>query len=285
MNRLAVCLLVPLMFIVGCSSGGAQAPGGTGTLSIEVTDAPIDHSMVEQATIWVTTVRVHGESEADGGFRTIYDGSPVELDLLELRNGLRHALVRADLPVGSYGQMRLVISRAFLRLTNGVEYQTEDGTIRLTSQDTSGFKVHFDPPVQISRGLTSSILLDVDLTKTFKPIPGNDPMNADRFHLAPVIRVANLDQTGDIQGLVQRDDGTGNLIGVGGATVFIMAPGGVPEDAIATTATEDNGSFAVIGLEPGTFDVFARRGTFTGRVNDQVVSIGRATLVDVLVSE
>ena len=87
-----------------------------------------------------------------------------ELNLRALRNGVRNVLVRTEVPSGTYRQVRVVITGAYLRLTNGNEYSTEDDTLHLTSQDTSGFKFFIDPAVDVQDGFSRTLLLDADLS-------------------------------------------------------------------------------------------------------------------------
>ena len=142
-------------------------------------------------------------------------------------------------------------------------------------------KLFIDPPLQVVTDVAVTLLLDFDLTKTFHPIPANDALNANRYQLQPVIRVANLTSAGVIRGFVTADDGTGQAVGVEGATVRILPPGELdPENAIATTGTRANGAYAVIGLAPGTYDVLASEGERVQRVDGQQVFAGNATVVD-----
>ena len=43
--------------------------------------------------------------------------------------------------------------------------------------------------------------------KTYRPRPANDPLNAKSFSFHPVVRAANLSDTGEIRGVVTSDDG------------------------------------------------------------------------------
>jgi hypothetical protein len=282
-------LIAALATLVLCScsdgDGGSGAPGaGNGSLTLQVTDAPFVHDIVTEARIAISEVRIHRNAEEDSGFLTLYDGAPIEFDLLDLQNGVTRELLRIDLPAGEYRQLRLVLSDASLTLVNGNVYSTDDGTLRFTSQATSGFKVFIDPPIEVVTNVARTLLLDFDLTKTFHPIPANDPLNATRYQLHPVIRVANLTETGVIRGLVTADDGTGQPVGVDGATVYVLAPGEQdPANSIATTGTRASGFYAVIGLAPGVYDVLAIEGERTGRVDGQQVFVGNATVVDVAI--
>jgi hypothetical protein len=271
----------------GCSGGGGGGGGGgpgdagTGTLSLEVTDAVLDHSLVTSALLFVNEIEVKPASDEDGGFLTIYEGAPIEIDLLDLRNGVTQELAAHDLPSGSYQEVRLVFDDAFLQLVNGNVYTTDDGSLQLTSQATSGLKIKVEPPIVVFAGGNTTVLLDVDLTKTFRPIPANDPLNASTYHLSPVVRAASLLETGEISGVVPTEDPSGLLVPVPNATVYVLPPGEVDvESSIASTATEENGSYALLGIPPGTFDVLATSGALSRRVDGVSVVAGSAITVD-----
>jgi hypothetical protein len=269
----------------GCSDGGGSSgggPGGPGSLTLLATDAPFAHDIVAEASITITEVRIHRESDAESGFETLYDGDPIEFDLLELQDGVTRELFRVDLPAGTYRQLRLVLSDARLELENGNVYSTDDDTLKFTSQATSGFKIFIDPPLEIVTDLAATVLLDFDLTKTFHPIPANDAENATRYQLQPVIHVANLSETGVLRGRVTRDDGVGSQVPVDGATVYVLQPGELDlANSLRTTGTRPTGGYALLGLEPGAYDVVAVQGAEQGRVNGQQVFAGNTTVVDV----
>jgi hypothetical protein len=275
------CLLVSL-FCFGCGGSGGGGGGGTGTMSVSATDAPLDVAQVTEATIRVDKIRVHPDADAEDGFITNYDGAPIEMNLLELHNGLKQELVTAEVPAAEYRQVRLHVESAHLRLVNGNVYDTDDGSLHLTSQDTSGFKIFIDPPVVVSSGFSTEMLLDVDLSKTFEPVPNDDPLNASTYSLHPVIHVANLSTSGEIQGVVTTDDGQGGLMPVEAATVSIMPPGETdPANSIASTASGADGAYAVLGIPGGTYDVLATKDALEGHVNGVTVFVGSVTVADV----
>jgi hypothetical protein len=272
------------------NGGGTSDPGTVGRLTILATDAPLDPSMVEQAIISVDKIRIHGETDGDGGdgaadgFITVYEGDPMEIELTDLTNGLTQLLVDAEVPAGTYGQIRLHVADGSITLTNGNEYTTDAGNLQISSQATSGLKVFIEPPVIVEDGFPANVLMDFDLAKTFKPIPANDPMNADRFKLHPVIRGVNMGNAGEIRGVVTGNDGTGQQVPVAGADVFVLLPD-EPDRAnsVASTMTSTDGSYAVLGLLEGTYDVLAREGEREGRENAVSVMLDSTTLVDVTI--
>ena len=280
-NRSIACSLALAVLLAACGGGGGGS--ATGILSLTATDAPIDHSMVEEALIRVDLVRAHSSASGESGFKEIYDGDPIELDLLDLRNGVVQELGEAEVPAGDYRQVRLRVASAELRLTNGREYSTSDGSLHLTSQGTSGFKVFIDPPVRVLGGARTELLLDIDLTKTFLPVPADDPMNADSFQLHPVIRAANVAETGEVRGLVLAEDPPGAPTPVADATVYLLLPGEPdPANHVASTVTETDGAYAFLGVQPGHYDVAATGGGLAGRTDAVEVAAGNVSIVDVV---
>lgn len=285
--RILLLLTSLSLLLAACGGGSASAPPSTSTtgqLSLIATDKPLDHALVEDARIWVDQIRIHHESDGSSGFYELYAGTPIELDLDGLINGITQGLVDADLPAGSYKQLRLHLSSARLELTNGNVYQTQDDSLKLTSQDTSGYKVMFDPAIEVIGGLKREVLLDFDLSKTFKPVPASDPLTATSYHLHPVIKVAVLSESGEVRGVVTEDDGTGALVGVVGASLYLLPPGETDlNEAITSTATGAAGSYALLGVAPGTYDVAAVVGPKTARLDGVVVAAGSYSTADLTV--
>ncbi len=279
-SALSACLLLGAGSLFAACGGGGGTP--TGRLNVEVTDDPFVYSLVDEAVVGIDKIRVHHQSQAESGFLTIYEGTPIDLDLLQLRNGLTTIILRASLPAGLYRQMRLHVANGHLLLNNGNMYTTADETLRLTSTASSGFKVFFDPPIDVPAGGLTSVLLDFDLTKTFHPVPSSDPLNADYYQLQPVIRSINRALTGDIRGTVTRDD-MGTQVPVEGATVYVLPEGETdPALAIATTASDVNGAYMVMGLAPDVYDVLAAFGSLSGQVLGVTVASGSAALADIM---
>lgn len=278
-------LALPLVLTAAACSGGGGGSGssGTGSIAFEVTDAPIDPTLVARAVIEVDAVRVHRDADGDSGFLTVYEGSPVVFDLMELRNGLTQGFNSAALPVGSYGQVRLHVTDALLELVDGRVFSTQDDTIRLTSQGTSGFKVFLSPAVVVHENVVTRVLLDFELTKTFSPVPANNLAQASFFHLHPNVRAAVLQETGELRGTVRTTDTLGADVPATGAVVYVLAPGETdPALAMATTMTDANGQAAILGVPTGTYDVLATQDGRTGRADGLTVSVGNVTSFEIV---
>jgi hypothetical protein len=282
----AAVLGCALVLLASCSGGGggSSSATGTGTLTITATDAPLDHAMVSEARIWIDKITIHTSADAESGFLTMYDGVPIEMDLLHLNNGVVQTLAQQELPAGSYRQLRLYVDHARLVLVNANVYTSEGGTLTMPSLAQSGFKVFIDPPVQIVDAVSTTLLLDFDLSKTFRPIPNNDPLNATTYSLHPVLRATNIATSGEVRGVVTTSNGQGGFAPVEDATVYVLPPGEADVgNSVASTFTTSTGRYAILGVAPGTYDVLATHGGLDGRVNAQVVLAGSATVVDVVI--
>ncbi len=280
-HRMLFPALAFALALTSCSSGSDNdSQGNVGVpsaVTLEVTDAPFAHGIVESAELWVDLITIRGPN----GFQTLHEGSTIQFDLAQLRNGITQELTTNTLQPGDYDQIRLRVVEGALRLIDGDEFSTAAGNLHLTSTDTAGLKFNVDPPLQVGDGVARTLLLDFDLTKTFKAVPGNDPLNATSYQVLPVVKVSNLSKTGEFRGTVEEDDGAGGLIGVGDATVYVLQPGELNlGNAVHSTATDFDGSYAVLGVDPGTYDLVADLNGRESRQDSRSVSAGSITVVD-----
>jgi hypothetical protein len=275
----SLALLAAFTLATACGGGGSSAPLTPGSLVFELADAPIDPALLASAVIEVDALRVHREADGEGGFETVFDPeTPKVVDLLKLRNGITQPLQAGLLAPGSYRQARLVLSDAALELTSGKQYSTRAGTLQLTSHDTSGYKIFFDPPIEVRAGVETRVLLDFQMLKTFSPVPANDPENARLYHLHPVVRFAVLQETGELRGVVTTTDDLGAEVAAAGAAVYVLDPGETDlERAVATTLADEAGMAAILGVPAGTFDVVATHAGRTGRQDGLVVAAEAVT--------
>jgi hypothetical protein len=276
-------LLAAALACCSCSGGGGGRAGNsaTGTLQIVATDAPFDYSLVASASIDVVKVRIHRDENGQSDFITLYDGPPITMQLDQLRNGILQTLASGLLEAGTYAQIRLHLSSARLELVNGNVYSTANGTLKFTSHTTSGYKITLDPAVEVPDGGGARVLLDVDLTKTFVPVPASDPAGAREYILRPNVRAAVLGLAGELRTTVLQSDGLGGMIGVESASVYLLQPGETdPANSVASTATDADGSSAILGIPPGSYDVLATEGARSARQDAVSISAGNVTAVE-----
>lgn len=266
----------------GCSDSGSRGgapPSGTGTLSVKATDAPPSLAALRRAAMTIERIEVHQQSDANSGFVTIFDaasmGGPRTVDLLRLRGGITETLIDAQLPAGTYRQVRLVITggEVVMDTPGGTRtYSSDNGLLALTSADRSGLKLMFgNTPVEVVGGLTSDLLLDFDLARSFNAI--GDPTNPTSIQLHPVVRAVDASTAGTIAGVVASIAGV-----VSGAEVAALQSGAV----VTSTSTDAQGVYAIHGLPAGAYDVSVSAPGFAPTtVTGVVVVPANRTTVDV----
>jgi hypothetical protein len=113
-----------LALVVSCN-GSSHHSGGSGTVQVHLTDAPIDLSTVQSVTVTITGVLVYGGGsdammpQVDGGGAIALVTHPETFDLLTLTGGATALLASGEVPAGSYQRIRLEISSATLTYKDG----------------------------------------------------------------------------------------------------------------------------------------------------------------------
>lgn len=97
-------LIVLFALFSGCEE---EDSGQTGTMSLSVTDAPVDNDAIEGVYITVNGLEYHTQ---DSGWQTFeeYEG-PKEFNLLELTDGVEEMLGTFEMEAGQYNQLRFML--------------------------------------------------------------------------------------------------------------------------------------------------------------------------------
>lgn len=215
-------------FAVSCTDNGMGTEGQTGTMEVQLTDAPANY---DEVNVHINRVEVN-DMESDTGWVNI--GSPDKTyNLLELTNGATTVLGSEELPVGTYQQIRLILSADGHNVVmDGNEYD-----LKVPSGAQTGIKLDVD--AEIEPDFTYELLLDFDASRSVVKRGNNND-----YLLKPVVRAQNLAVTGNIAGTVEPVD----------AEPFVYAI--VDEDTLSSTKADTaDGSFKLIGLEDGTYRV------------------------------
>jgi len=237
----AICGLV-----AGCSSGGDGAvTRADSTLSIRVTDAPIDDAF--KVVIDMTEFEF---KPADGSaFRVPVMGGSRELNLLDFTDGASAVLIDGEaVPFGDYEWVRVYIDEAtsFIQLTDtGAMYPLE-----IPSGPQTGFKLNTG--LTVPRNSDVTYLLDFNVRRSIVERRIGPPGNLVRsFFLKPTIRVMNIAEVGGVKGIVDNtlvELNNARCVNTGGDAVYVFAGVDAELDDVADPDTDGR-------LPPITSDV------------------------------
>lgn len=228
-----------------------------GKLKVRLTDTPYPFDLIEEAKVTISGVKVHvsDSAEVSSGFIDIPIEPPKTFDLMDLQGGVTATLIDASLVAGTYNQIRLIVDSGYIKLKNG----GYSGNLTIPSGSKSGIKVFPDPPIKVQDGLTTDLILDFDVSRSFNPIPNgkNKIDDITGFHFDPVIRVVNNSSVGRISGTVYNNNDTLDNItddaAIEGAAMTALE--GTTE--VTSTSSQSDGSYVLMGLPEGTYDVRA----------------------------
>jgi hypothetical protein len=250
-NKLPFTMLAAALTLVGCSDSSNPAGPGTGTLTVRLADAPGE--MIDSARIWISGVSIVGES---GGPQVI-SSDTASYDLLALQGGVTALLGSAEIPVGTYSQLRLMVDSARITLKDPITFTSGSSTasLKVPSGSTTGLKVDLGD-VMVSPGETVLVVdFDVSRSFVFQGPPGG-PMSAS---FKPVIHATVMDVAGSIAGTVSPASSKAGLYAIQGT------------DTIATAAADTlTGAYVLRYLPPGTYSVLARADGYQDSVVDPV---------------
>lgn len=177
-------MAIATLLAAGCG-GGDDA---TSTLSLSLTDAPVDNA----TTVWVQFTGVEVKPEAGEAEQFLFS-APKGFDLLTLQNGNAATLLGdSTVPAGDYEWVRLILDPA-----PGSSYVIDDSgqhDIRIPSGAQTGLKLvrGFTMPAGGRADFTIDFLLEHSLIAP----PGQSP----DYLMKPVLRMTNNIETGTIEG-------------------------------------------------------------------------------------
>jgi len=259
--RLLTFLALPFLLLstalVGCDSVGGEA-STTGSFKIYLTDAPGDF---EKAVVTIESVSLHGE----GGSFTLRD-EPATVDLLTLQNEVMELVESAEVPAGTYKELRLVISGGYLEVEQAdgstkiyassagyaqAQGVTAEGSLQMPSFAQSGLKVKLPGGAVSVDGDQHVVLLDFVVAESFGRQAGASGM----WVMTPVIHASDFTLTGGVEVSLSLDEEVALPEGLTLADFGAeLDKGG---DAIPAPFQEAGGVFtaAFRFLNPGAYDV------------------------------
>lgn len=251
MKALSYLVVLSFLFslLAGCGGSSSSSPTASpdsGKISIELTDAPFPSDRVSEANVTIDKIEIRRSDDSDGNpFVTLSEASQ-SFNLLELTNGVTRSLVDLDIAEGSYDLIRLYVAEA------SVVFDGKTYDLSVPSGAETGIKIFIEPSIDVAGGLTTELLLDFDVSRSFV-VQGNpdSPAGIDGFTFKPTIKVANLSVSGRLVGEIT-DTLDQPLKGV---LVSAYASG----ELYTSTLTDDSGKYAVLGLPEGTYDIVVER--------------------------
>lgn len=252
----AITLVAILMYSSCESDDSNTSTEETGKLTVSLTDAPFPYDLVAEANVTVFKVdaRLVGEDKDDeveeeneGGFITLMEDE-IGVNLLELTNGTTELLADIEVPVGTYDLVRVYVKGVNVILTDGRVFD-----LKVPSSEQTGIKVFIKPGLTVNGGLSSDLLLDFDVSRSFVAKGNINSVNGiNGFNFKPVIKASNLSTAGTLFGNVSSlmEEETTLLEG---AQISIIAA-----DTLNTTGfTDGEGNYKIMGLEAGMYKILA----------------------------
>ncbi len=234
-------LALALLSINGC--GDSNEPNtGTGTLRMQLVDAPNCIDGLEHLYLVLNDVSVHRGAEDTGDtgewFSVMPDTLTVEqrtIDLLDYVGGASLTLGEEDLPADFYSQVRLKLEKAWI-VVNG-----DSLGLTVPSGMQSGLKLIHG--FHINSGLLTELTLDWDACRSLV----ETPPGSENWKLKPTITIMESSIAGSISGTVLPLDIGAN----------VMAVSSDLADTSITQVDAVSGAYMLRPLHAGSWDVTA----------------------------
>ena len=193
-------LIVLGLALQACDS---SEPAGRAQLNVRLTDAPFPFDLATSADVTITRIELlAAERDGDASNDTtdaedildrivLFDGEPVRLNLLDLRDGVDTLLVSGfSIPAdGSYNRLRFFVGEdAEVRFADGSVYD-----LKLPSAQQSGIKVAlptYDADVAADGEI--DVLIDFDVEKSFVTRGNPAAPGFQGFLFKPVLEVESF---------------------------------------------------------------------------------------------
>ncbi|TSC31733.1 DUF4382 domain-containing protein [Corallococcus sp. Z5C101001] len=258
-------LVTGLLFLAACGDGGKAH------VTLKLTDAPGD--TFEKAVVTISKVYLKGHVDGqDGKGDVVLLSEPVTTDLLTLANDTADLVKDAEVPPGTYKELRFVItggyiqvkqdgtsrifatSRDYAGLPAGAQV---DGDLQMPSASSSGLKVKFDKDADVT--ITSDdnqkvILVDFDVAQSF----GKEAGGSGKWVMRPVIKGADLQFSGNVEVSLEARDGLSLPLGLPQLGTFkaVLINADGSRESLAFTAASGTRYVADFKyLLPGTYQV------------------------------
>lgn len=228
----SVVMLASVLAFNSCNRDKDKDPAvTTAQVSMHLTDGPAvyDHVYLDIQKVEVT---MSGSTAT-----TLTPIRPGVYDIMQFRNGLDTLLLRAALPAGTIGQIRLILGSNNSVVVNNLTY-----ALNTPSAQESGLKLNLNQTF-VANG-AYDIWLDFDAAKSIV-VTGNGT-----YKLKPVIRAYSQATNGRIKGYVLPLNAMATVYAVNGTDTLSAIPNNL------------DGFFSVNGMPAATYQVWVNPGIF-----------------------
>ena len=269
--------LLPMFLLAACDSSSS---GGSGSLSLNITDAPVDSAAHVVVAFNGVSIKPADGSAFDIDFIDSNGDPEIKtIDLLDLQ-GPHSAPLLLDhtLAAGHYNWLRLKLVEAESSMASYIEL--EGGTqhpLYVPSGDQTGLKLNrgFD----ITDGGAINFTIDFDLRKSVL----EPNLNSDAYKLKPTLRIVDNANVGHLAGtvgsvtLTDPDcDQTDYAVYVFSGNTVVDDVDGQDAEPVTTALLSDTYEYAVGFLEAGdyTLSFTCQAGADNSEEDDNISFIG-----------
>lgn len=269
-----------ILILTGCNNDENDFPAGKSRLNILLTDSPFPISLVSKTTVTIDKVEIRQKMESsmnaeDDSF-IVLSNKVMQVDLLELTNGITEQIATSDLEAGYYDMIRLHVVDATVVLKDGSMFD-----LKVPSGSSSGLKIKINPEINLTEGQTYDVLLDFDVSRSFV-VKGNINGVINGFNFKPVVRGVFLGAAGRIEGNVT--DTASVALENAMVKAWLTEEGAEVNDSsihIISSFTDISGDYKLIGLPEGAYNIIcSSEGYQNDTLNDVSVTAGNATKID-----
>ena len=188
-NRITALVLAS-MLLTACGGSGSSSPA-QGTLSVQITDAPVDG--VIGVTVEFTGITVKPQNGSQLGF--VFD-APTSFDLATLTQDNTAMLLNDQtLPAGEYNWIRLDVNADCDTEFDSFVDEDSGGMVELRVPSASGLQL--GNGFVVTANQNTSFVIDWDLRLGL-----NDPVGSSCYKLKPSLRIIDMTEHGAIAGTV-----------------------------------------------------------------------------------
>lgn len=272
-----IIAVVCCMIFLSCESNDVQKQNdindpnaAKGSLSVSITDAPIDQAGVTGAFITVTEVKVDGKTF--NGF-----AGPKTFNLLELQNGNSLNLGKQEVAANSYSTLTLVLDIEKDAAGTGPGcYVTKTGGVKekLELVGKSAASIDIKPSdFRITEGGQTEMVIDFDLRKAVSQKESGFAFVTEN-ELKAALRAENKEKTGTIKGKIDNFATLGSSVvvyaykkGTFDSSKEINGQGSSEikfANAVSSTKTDASGNFTLAFLPSEDYEIHVDKPAGTG---------------------